>query len=31
MLLTFSGGVLGYRQASSARFIRTTGADRFLA
>jgi hypothetical protein len=30
MLLTFSGGVVGYRQANSARFIRTAGATRFL-
>lgn len=29
MFLTFSGGVIGYRQANSARFIRT-GAARFL-
>lgn len=30
MFLTFSGGVIGYRQANSARFVRTTGAARFL-
>jgi hypothetical protein len=30
MFLTFSGGVIGYRQANSARFIRTAGAARFL-
>jgi hypothetical protein len=30
MFLTFSGGVIGYRQANSARFVRATGAARFL-
>jgi hypothetical protein len=30
MFLTFGGGVIGYRQANSIRFIRTTGAERFL-
>jgi len=30
MFLTFSGGVIGYRQANSIRFIRTSGAERFL-
>jgi hypothetical protein len=30
MFLTFSGGVIGYRQANSVRFIRTDGAERFL-
>jgi hypothetical protein len=30
MFLTFSGSVIGYRQANSARFIRTTPAARFL-
>jgi hypothetical protein len=30
MFLTFSGGVIGYRQANSLRFIRTPGAERFL-
>ncbi len=30
MFLTFSGGVIGYRQANSARFIRTAGAARFF-
>jgi hypothetical protein len=30
MFLTFSGGVIGYRQANSIRFIRTAGAERFL-
>jgi hypothetical protein len=30
MFLTFSGGVVGYRQANSARFIRTSAAQRFL-
>jgi hypothetical protein len=30
MFLTFSGGVIGYRQANSVRFIRTHGAARFL-
>ncbi|KRE27039.1 hypothetical protein ASG82_11195 [Mycobacterium sp. Soil538] len=29
-LLTFSGGVIGYRQANSVRFVRTAGAERFL-
>ncbi|BBX19644.1 hypothetical protein CRI77_17570 [Mycolicibacterium duvalii] len=31
MLVTFGGGVLGYRQANSVRFVRTAGAERFLA
>ena len=30
LLLTFSGGFIGYRQANSVRFIRTQGAERFL-
>jgi hypothetical protein len=30
MFLTFGGGVIGYRQANSIRFIRTSGAERFL-
>lgn len=30
MFLTFSGGVIGYRQANSIRFIRASGAERFL-
>jgi hypothetical protein len=30
MFLTFSGGVIGYRQANSIRFLRTAGAERFL-
>ncbi|HEX2285548.1 MAG TPA: hypothetical protein VHI10_12130 [Mycobacterium sp.] len=30
MFLTFSGGVIGYRQANSVRFIRTQDAARFL-
>jgi len=30
MLLTFGGGVIGYRQANSVRFVRTAGAERFL-
>jgi hypothetical protein len=30
MFLTFSGGVIGYRQANSIRFVRTAGAERFL-
>ena len=30
IFLTFSGGVIGYRQANSARFVRTAGAERFL-
>ena len=30
MFFTFSGGVIGYRQANSIRFIRTMGAERFL-
>ncbi|MCG7596791.1 MSCRAMM family adhesin SdrC [Mycobacterium sp. C3-094] len=31
ILLTFGGGVVGYRQANSLRFVRTAGAERFLA
>ncbi|MBX7430947.1 hypothetical protein JDV09_02295 [Mycobacterium sp. Y57] len=30
VFLTFSGGVIGYRQADSTRFLRTAGAERFL-
>jgi hypothetical protein len=30
LVLTFSGGLIGYRQANSARFIRTQSAARFL-
>ena len=30
LLLTFSGGLIGYRQANSVRFVRTAGAERFL-
>jgi hypothetical protein len=30
MFLTFSGSVIGYRQANSIRFLRTAGAERFL-
>lgn len=30
IVLTFSGGVIGYRQANSARFIRTSAAARFM-
>jgi hypothetical protein len=30
LILTFSGGLIGYRQANSARFIRTQSAARFL-
>ena len=30
LFLTFSGGVIGYRQANSVRFVRTQGAERFL-
>jgi hypothetical protein len=30
MFVTFSGGVIGYRQANSLRFLRTAGAERFL-
>jgi hypothetical protein len=30
LFLTFGGGLVGYRQANSARFIRTAGAARFL-
>jgi uncharacterized membrane protein (UPF0136 family) len=30
LVLTFSGGIIGYRQANSARFIRTQSAARFL-
>lgn len=28
--LTFGGGVIGYRQANSVRYVRTAGAERFL-
>jgi hypothetical protein len=30
LVLTFSGGVIGYRQANSVRFLRTQSAARFL-
>jgi hypothetical protein len=30
MFLTFSGSVIGYRQANSTRYLRTAGAERFL-
>ena len=30
IVLTLSGGVIGYRQANSARFIRTSAAARFM-
>jgi hypothetical protein len=30
LLLTLSGGCIGYRQANSARLVRTQAADRFL-
>jgi hypothetical protein len=30
LFLTFSGGMIGYRQANSVRYVRTAGADRFL-
>ena len=30
LLLTFGGGLIGYRQANSVRFVRTAGAERFL-
>jgi hypothetical protein len=30
MALTLSGGIIGCRQANSARFIRTQSAARFL-
>lgn len=30
LLLTFGGGVIGYRQANSLRYVRTAGAERFL-
>ncbi|PRC46063.1 hypothetical protein C6A85_91995, partial [Mycobacterium sp. ITM-2017-0098] len=30
LLLTFSGGLIGYRQANSGRYVRTAGAERFL-
>lgn len=30
LVLTFSGGLIGYRQANSVRYVRTAGADRFL-
>lgn len=31
IVLTFGGGVVGYRQANSVRYVRTAGAERFLA
>ena len=31
LALTFGGGLIGYRQANSVRFVRTAGAERFLA
>ncbi|TRW88965.1 hypothetical protein FK535_01445 [Mycolicibacterium sp. 018/SC-01/001] len=31
LLVTFGGGVLGYRQANSLRYVRTAGVERFLA
>ncbi|MCV7060931.1 hypothetical protein H7I76_11270, partial [Mycolicibacterium vaccae] len=31
IFLTLGGGVIGYRQANSVRFVRTAGAERFLA
>lgn len=31
LFLTVGGGMIGYRQANSVRFIRTAGAERFLA
>lgn len=30
LLVTFGGGVIGYRQANSLRFVRTSSAERFL-
>jgi hypothetical protein len=30
LFITFSGGVIGYRQANSVRFLRAQGAERFL-
>jgi hypothetical protein len=30
LFLTFGGGVIGYRQANSSRYLRTAGAERFL-
>jgi hypothetical protein len=30
LILTFSGGFIGYRQANSVRFIRAQSAERFL-
>jgi hypothetical protein len=30
LFMTFGGGLLGYRQANSLRFVRTQGAERFL-
>lgn len=30
LFLTFSGGLIGYRQANSVRYVRTAGAERFL-
>jgi len=31
IVITFGGGVVGYRQANSLRHVRTAGAERFLA
>ena len=30
LLLTFGGGVIGYRQASAGRMVRMSGAARYL-
>jgi len=30
LFLTFGGGLIGYRQANSVRYVRTAGAERFL-
>jgi len=30
LLMTFAGGVVGYRQASAGRMIRSTAAARYL-
>lgn len=30
LFMTFGGGLIGYRQANSVRYVRTAGAERFL-
>jgi hypothetical protein len=29
-LMTMTGGLIGYRQASAGRYVRSEGVDRFL-